>query len=37
SPLSAYRGILANGHYSRTNMNLQQNGNTPIDWSLPDL
>ncbi len=37
SPLSAYRGFLGNGHFSRTNKFLEQNGKTPIDWSLPDL
>lgn len=36
-PLSAYRGFLGNGHFSRTNKFLEQNGKTPIDWSLPDL
>lgn len=34
SPLSAHRGFLGNGHFSRTNAFLQQNGLQPIDWSL---
>ncbi|GBL56488.1 uracil-DNA glycosylase [Pseudomonas sp. R3.Fl] len=37
SPLSAYRGFLGNGHFSRTNKFLEQNGKTPIDWALPDI
>jgi uracil-DNA glycosylase len=35
SPLSAYRGFLGNGHFSRTNTFLQQHGQAPIDWRLP--
>jgi uracil-DNA glycosylase len=35
SPLSAHRGFLGNGHFSRTNAWLQQHGKTPIDWQLP--
>lgn len=35
SPLSAHRGFLGNGHFSRTNQFLQQNGLTPVDWQLP--
>src|SRR5471030_2844398 len=35
SPLSAYRGFLGCGHFSRTNKYLEQNGMTPIDWRLP--
>jgi len=35
SPLSAYRGFIGNGHFSRTNKFLQQNGLTPINWRLP--
>ena len=35
SPLSAYRGFIGNGHFSRTNKFLEQNGLTPIDWKLP--
>ncbi|WBG66666.1 uracil-DNA glycosylase [Pseudomonas citronellolis] len=37
SPLSAYRGFLGNGHFSRTNKFLEQNGKTPIDWALPEV
>lgn len=37
SPLSAYRGFLGNGHFSRTNKFLEQHGLAPIDWSLPPL
>jgi len=35
SPLSAYRGFLGNGHFSRTNKFLQQHGLAAIDWRLP--
>jgi uracil-DNA glycosylase len=35
SPLSAHRGFIGCGHFSRTNEYLQQNGLTPIDWRLP--
>ncbi|MDF3933216.1 uracil-DNA glycosylase [Pseudomonas citronellolis] len=37
SPLSAYRGFLGNGHFSRTNKFLEQNGKAPIDWALPAI
>jgi uracil-DNA glycosylase len=37
SPLSAYRGFLGCGHFSRTNKFLEQNGQTPIEWRLPPL
>jgi uracil-DNA glycosylase len=37
SPLSAYRGFLGNGHFSRTNKFLEQHGKAPIDWALPAL
>lgn len=37
SPLSAYRGFLGNGHFSRTNKFLEQHGLTPIDWALPPV
>ncbi|MHC5350748.1 uracil-DNA glycosylase [Metapseudomonas furukawaii] len=37
SPLSAYRGFLGNGHFSRCNKFLAQHGLEPIDWSLPPL
>lgn len=35
SPLSAHRGFLGNGHFSRTNQWLVDHGKTPIDWQLP--
>ncbi len=34
SPLSAHRGWFGCHHFSKTNMFLQQNGMTPIDWQL---
>lgn len=37
SPLSAYRGFLGNGHFSRTNKFLQQHGLAAIDWRLPPI
>ena len=37
SPLSAYRGFLGCGHFSRCNQFLQHMGKAPIDWSLPPL
>ena len=37
SPLSAYRGFLGNGHFSRCNKFLIQHELEPIDWSLPAL
>jgi uracil-DNA glycosylase len=37
SPLSAYRGFLGCGHFSKTNHYLQSLGYSPIDWSLPPL
>jgi uracil-DNA glycosylase len=35
SPLSAHRGFLGCGHFSRANQFLIENGRTPIDWELP--
>jgi uracil-DNA glycosylase len=35
SPLSAYRGFIGCGHFSKTNEYLVRHGMTPIDWSLP--
>jgi uracil-DNA glycosylase len=37
SPLSAHRGFIGNGHFSRANRFLEQHGMTPIDWRLPEL
>ena len=35
SPLSAYRGFFGCRHFSKANDFLKQNGETPIDWTLP--
>ena len=35
SPLSAHRGFMGCGHFSRANAYLEQHGMTAIDWSLP--
>jgi uracil-DNA glycosylase len=35
SPLSAHRGFLGCGHFSKTNQWLTDNGQAPIDWRLP--
>lgn len=37
SPLSAYRGFFGCKHFSKANEFLEKNGETAIDWSLPDL
>ena len=37
SPLSAYRGFLGCGHFSRANGFLKQRGLAPINWALPPL
>ncbi len=34
SPFSAHSGFLGCGHFSKANEYLQQNGMTPIDWSI---
>lgn len=36
SPLSAHRGFLGCGHFSRANQYLQSRGLTPINWQLPE-
>lgn len=36
SPLSAYRGFLGSGVFSKTNEALKEMGNDPIDWQLPE-
>lgn len=36
SPLSAHRGFLGCGHFSRANQYLLQQGKEPIDWSVPE-
>ena len=35
SPLSAHRGFIGCGHFSKTNEYLEQNGQAAIDWRLP--
>lgn len=35
SPLSAHRGFIGNGHFSKTNRWLVEHGKTPIEWQLP--
>ncbi|MBN8885641.1 MAG: uracil-DNA glycosylase [Rudaea sp.] len=35
SPLSAYRGFIGCGHFSRANTYLHEYGQTEIDWRLP--
>ena len=37
SPLSASRGFFGSRPFSRVNDFLQQTGQTPIDWQLPDI
>jgi len=37
SPLSAHRGFMGCGHFSRTNQLLAQEGLAPIDWCLPAM
>ena len=36
SPLSAHRGFIGNGHFSRANAWLEEHGMSPIDWSVGD-
>ncbi len=36
SPLSAHRGFLGCGHFSKANRYLEESGRSPIDWSLAD-
>ncbi|SNR80246.1 MULTISPECIES: uracil-DNA glycosylase [Pseudomonas] len=35
SPLSAYRGFIGNGHFTRANKFLEQHGLQGINWKLP--
>ena len=35
SPLSAYRGFFGCKHFSQANSHLEQNGKSPINWTLP--
>lgn len=37
SPLSAHRGFLGCGHFSKANAFLESAGLEPIDWKLPDI
>jgi uracil-DNA glycosylase len=37
SPLSAHRGFLGCGHFSKANEYLQKRGMEPIDWVVPDI
>lgn len=37
SPLSAHRGFLGCGHFSKANEYLKQRGMEPIDWVVPDV
>ncbi len=37
SPLSAHRGFLGCGHFSRANMWLREHGQAEIDWRLPPV
>lgn len=37
SPLSAHRGFFGCGHFSKTNAFLEQLGQKPIDWQIPNL
>ena len=37
SPLSAHRGFMGCRHFSRANHYLEQHGQRPIDWSVPDV
>ena len=34
SPLSAHRGFIGNGHFSKANDYLRQTNQTPIDWTV---
>ncbi len=37
SPLSAHRGFLGCGHFSRTNQLLQEAGKQPVNWQIPPV
>ncbi|MEH6403405.1 MAG: uracil-DNA glycosylase [Sneathiella sp.] len=36
SPLSAYRGFVGNGHFSKTNNYLEKTDQSPINWSITE-
>jgi uracil-DNA glycosylase len=35
SPLSAHRGFFGCGHFAAANDYLRDQGQSPVDWSLP--
>ena len=37
SPLSAHRGFIGCGHFSKANEYLKKRGLKPIDWALPEI
>ena len=37
SPLSAHRGFLGCGHFSRTNQLFQEAGKQPVNWQIPPI
>jgi uracil-DNA glycosylase len=37
SPLSAHRGFIGNGHFSKANTYLESVGKTPVDWRVGEL
>ncbi|MCZ4279223.1 uracil-DNA glycosylase [Kiloniella laminariae] len=37
SPLSAHRGFFGNGHFSKANHYLEQQGKKPVNWLLPQI
>src|SRR5690606_35240257 len=37
SPLSAHRGFLGNGHFSKANEYLVKCGKSPIDWQVGEI
>lgn len=37
SPLSAHRGFLGCRHFSTANRWLEENGQMPVDWTLPEI
>ena len=37
SPLSAHRGFLGCGHFSRTNQLLKEAGKQPVNWQIPPV
>lgn len=37
SPLSAHRGFIGNGHFSKANAYLKEHDQSAIDWSVPEI